>query len=136
MFFLFYRRSGFEARDGKWHQICVTWENVKGEVQFFKDGNLVKSSTDFKKGYTIKGGGSFVLGQEQDGLQQNFETEQSFRGSLTNVNVWSYVLSPTIIKLYARSCLDGSGNVYQWSDFINGIKGNTALVIPSPCTPS
>ena len=76
-----------------------------------------------------------MLGQEQDGLAAEFESHQSFSGSLTNVNVWSYVLPSRVIKVYTRSCMIGSGNVYKWSDFIHGIKGNTALVIPSPCTP-
>ncbi len=81
------------------------------------------------------GRGSLVLGQEQDSLGGGFEYIQSFQGSLTNVNVWSYVLSASSIKSLSKSCHTGSGNVYKWSDFRDGIKGKTAIVIPSPCSP-
>ena len=78
-----------------------------------------------------------MLGQEQDGLGGSFDWRQSFVGLLTGVNVWNRVLSASVIHSLsiARSCLSGSGNVYSWSDFRDGIKGNTGLVIPSNCSP-
>ena len=97
-------------------------------------------SRGLKVGYTIRGGGSLVLGQEQDSVGGGFDVTQSFQGTLTNVNVWSYVLSANIIRNLSRStsCRAGSqsGNVYKWSAFRDGIKGKAALVIPSPCRPS
>ena len=87
-------------------------------------------------GYTIRGGGSVVLGQEQDSVGGGFDSRQSFQGFLSNVNVWSYVLSASTIKSMSMSCLSGlAGNVYKWSDFIYGVKGKSAVVIPSPCRP-
>lgn len=44
-------------------------------------------SVGFKPGYTIRGGGSLMLGQEQDSLGGGFEAVQSFKGMLMNVNV-------------------------------------------------
>ncbi len=76
-----------------------------------------------------------MLGQEQDSVGGTFDSHQSFQGHLTNVNVWSYVLPASSIKIMSKSCLSGSGNVYKWSDFIHGIKGKAAVVIPSPCYP-
>jgi len=132
---LFYssRKAHVSANDGKWHHICVTWES-DGVMQFYKDGELHTHATDLQK-ESIQGGGSLVLGQEQDSVGGGFQSSQSFQGSLTNVNVWSYVLSPHAIKFLSKSCLSGEGNVYKWSDFIYGIKGNTQLVIPSSCVP-
>lgn len=89
---------------------------------------------NFKKGYTIKARGSLVLGQEQDGVASKFDASQSFQETLTNVNVWSSVLSPSYIKRMAKSCLYGTGSVYKWSDFIHGVKGKAAVVVPSPCS--
>ena len=87
-----------------------------------------------KRRHIIKGGGSLVLGQEQDSPGGSFESHQSFQGSLANFNVWSSVLSAGTIKNLSKSCLSGEGDVYKWSDFIHGVKGRTAVVIPSPCT--
>ena len=124
------------ANDGRWHHICVTWRNSDGVWQFYKDGTLHNETRRLRKGYTIKGGGSLVLGQDQDSVGGGFHSSQSFQGSLTNVNVWSFVLPASLIKSMSRSCLSGPvGNVYKWSHFIYGVKGKAAVVIPSPCYP-
>ena len=120
------------ANDGRWHHICVTWQNSDGVYQFCKDGALHTHTRGLRKGYTIQGGGSLVLGQEQDSVGGGFDSSQSFQGSLTNVNVWSYVLSASLIKSMSKSCHSGVGNVYRWSDFIHGVKGKSAVVISSP----
>ena len=132
-----YRQVHESANDGRWHHSCVTWQNSDGVWQFYKDGELHTHARGLRKGYTIKGGGSLILGQEQDSLGGSFEFSQSFQGSLTNVNVymWSYVLSASTIRSMSKSCLSGMGNVYKWSDFIYGVKGKAAVVIPSPCYP-
>ncbi|KAL9965278.1 hypothetical protein ACROYT_G029053 [Oculina patagonica] len=132
---LFYRSVHVNANDGRWHHICASWRNSDGAFQFYKDGALHMHSTGLNKGHIIRGGGSLMLGQEQDSLGGGFESHQSFQGHLTNVNVWSYVLSASAIRSLSKSCHTGSGNVYKWSDFRDGIKGKTAIVIPSPCSP-
>jgi len=121
------------ANDGNWHQICVSWQNSDGAWQFYKDGAVRKHDKGLQKGHIIKGGGSLVLGQEQDSLGAGFQKKKSFQGILTKVDVWSYVATPKTIYLLSRSCMSGAGNVYAWSDFINAVKGATALIIPSPC---
>lgn len=35
-----YKRVHESANDGKWHHICVTWQNSDGVWQFYKDGTL------------------------------------------------------------------------------------------------
>ena len=37
-FFFTDRKTGISANDGKWHAICVTWNNDDGTYQFFRDG--------------------------------------------------------------------------------------------------
>ena len=127
------RLTDVSANDDQWHQICTTWENVNGEWKLYKDGKMEKTGTGLKKGHVIQAGGSLVLGQEQDSTGGKFQESQSFQGSLTNVNVWSYVLPESTIKEFSGSCSAGEGNVYKWSDFICTIKGNPRLVIPSTC---
>ena len=129
------RKVQGSANSGRWHHICMTWRNSDGAWQFYKDGELQTNNTGLSKGHTIQGGGSLVLGQDQDSVGGSFQPHQSFQGSLTNVNVWSYILSASAIKSMSKSCLSGEGNVYKWSDFIYGVKGKTVVVIPSSCSP-
>ena len=124
------------ANDGAWHHICATWESSSGAWKFYKDGDLKQENTNFKKGHTITRGGTIVLGQDQDSLGGGFETADSFQGLLSNVNLWSYVLSSKEIKKMSTSCqLNGlnEADVYKWPDFLS--QGGAMLVKPSPCKP-
>ena len=129
------RKLQGSANDGRWHHICVTWRRSDGRWQFYKDGELQTSNTGLSTGRVIQSGGSLVLGQDQDSVGGGFDPSQSFQGSLTNVNVWSGVLSASEINSLSTSCLSGEGDVYRWSDFIYGVKGNTGIVIPPSCFP-
>ena len=123
------------SNDGKWHHICYSWSNIHGLLKGYKDGAKIVSTQDFKKGHTVTGKGSIVLGQDQDVAGSGFQTRDSFIGSLTGVNIWSYVVSSEKIKEMSETCSCGEGNVYGWYDFKQGIKGNVVLVTPSPCVP-
>ena len=50
-----------------------------------------------------------VLGQEQDGFNSGFSVKQSLRGSLTNVNLWSYMLPQDEIKKQSKNVRKGGG---------------------------
>ena len=115
--------------------MCVSWENVAGSWKLYKNGAVAAQGNALKTGHVIKSGGSLTLAREQDTLGGGFVVSQSFIGMLTNVNVWDHVLSPAEIERMSKSCLSGEGNVYKWSDFIHGLKGETRVVIPSPCKP-
>ena len=128
--FLRYRQTSIKADDGVWNHICVSWEKSLGSWKFYKDGDLKQDGKDFKRGYTIKEGGALVLGQDQDSVGGGFETADSLKGMLSNVNVWDRVLSVADIKS-SKSCLLGVGNVYRWTDFLR--EGGATLVQQSPC---
>ena len=116
------------------HHICVWWESSSGSWKLYKDGDLKQEGTNFKRGHTIRQGGTLVLGQEQDSVGGGFQTSQSFQGMLSNVNVWDHVLDGMLIKKRSKSCelKEGNeGNVFKWQDFLH--EGGTRLVHPSPC---
>ena len=69
------------------------------------------------------GGGVFILGQEQDAPGSKFSALESFRGSLTRLNIWDRVLSPSEITEAMNSCNEMTGSVASWADFHNGIHG-------------
>ena len=77
-----------------------------------------------------------MLGQEQDSLGGGLLSGQSLKGMLANVNVWSRVLTANEVSMLSKSCkIIKTGNVYKWGDFVYGVKGKAAIVIPSPCVP-
>ena len=131
-----FRTTHVSANDGRWHHICVSWENKLGSWKLYKDGFVASSGIWFLAGHVIKSGGSLTLAQEQDSVGGGFTQNQCFIGMLTNVNVWNYVLSTAQVKQMSKVCLPGrEGNVYKWSDFIHGREGKARVVMPSPCKP-
>ncbi|XP_066019976.1 neuronal pentraxin-2-like [Pocillopora verrucosa] len=110
--------TNVSANDGKWHHICLAWENTAGSWKLFKDGSLGANGEGLAKGRLIRGGGHLVLRQDQDDLGGCFEEHQSFTGEMADVNTWNHVISDQEIRRMSKSCLTGTGNLFQWSDFI------------------
>ncbi|XP_066019965.1 uncharacterized protein [Pocillopora verrucosa] len=123
--------TNVSANDGKWHHICFAWENTAGSWKLFKDGSLGASGRGLAKGRLIRGGGHLVLGQDQDKLGGGFEEYQSFIGEMADVNIWNHVISDQEIRRMSKSCLTGTGNLFQWSDFKYHRMGSVQIVQPS-----
>ena len=100
--------------DGQVHHIRFTWDSFNGTYQFFKDGKQVDSGSGFQQGYTIKPGGSLVLGQDQDVLAGDFDVEETFVGELSQLNVWDKVLSRRVIVAQHNKCHIGKGSINWW----------------------
>ena len=78
-----------------------------------------------------------MLGQEQDSVGGALDATQSFRGKLTNVNVWDHKLTDTRIQEMSTSCwLDEweDGNVYSWRNFLQ--EAPERILIESSCKAS
>jgi len=43
-------KTSVSANDGKWHHICVTWENTAGSWNLYKDGKVAASGKGLKTG--------------------------------------------------------------------------------------
>ena len=75
-----------------------------------------------------------VLGQEQDSLGGGFNAKQSFKGLVTNYNLWSNVQSDSDIAQMSTSCRSGEGNVFKWSDFLtHALRIRGLIPMPSLC---
>ena len=92
--------TGVNVSDGNWHHLAVTWRSSDGAVKIFKDGTLAASGS-LAGGTSIRSGGSFVLGQEQDTVGGSFEASQSFPGSLDEVVIVNRVLGDSEIASLA-----------------------------------
>ncbi|XP_060618494.2 sushi, von Willebrand factor type A, EGF and pentraxin domain-containing protein 1 isoform X2 [Anolis sagrei] len=117
------------VNDGKWHHIAVTWTSLDGAWRVYIDGKISDGGSGLSVGSEIPGGGALVLGQEQDRRGEGFNPAESFVGSISQLNIWGYVLSPEQVKLLATSCPEElqKGNVLAWPDFLPGVVGRVKI---------
>jgi hypothetical protein len=94
----------------------------------------VKSGNGLKSGLSVGGGGTFVLGNDQDSFGGGFWTGESMMGYLSQVNVWDKVIAKEKIQEMSSSCKNKmEGNVVSWSEFKTGARGETKILTPSKC---
>ncbi|KAL8203032.1 UNVERIFIED_CONTAM: Sushi, von Willebrand factor type A, EGF and pentraxin domain-containing protein 1 [Gekko kuhli] len=117
------------VNDGNWHHIAVTWTSTDGSWRVYIDGKLSDGGRGLSVGTEIPGGGALVLGQEQDQRGEGFNPAESFVGSISQLNIWDYVLSLQQVKSLAVSCPEElrKGNVLAWPDFLPGVVGRVKI---------
>ena len=113
-----------------WHHFCFTWENTNGTYKAYKDGKLEDRGVDFQKGYIIRAGGIVVLGKDQDWIGGGFNSNDSFAGELTEVNMWGRVLSEGDIAAQYENCSIPHGSVLAWLLFKDVVHGQVQVVEP------
>ena len=89
-----------------------------------------------KTGHKIVANGIVVLGQDQDVDSGGFQPHQSFKGVMSNINVWSRFVPAKEIKEMATSCILGTGDVMRWSDVKGHYKGILKETSPASCVSS
>ena len=95
------------------------------------DGQLTDNGGGLKKGHVVPRGGTVVLGQDQDSVGGGFQTSDAFGpGQLTEVNMWSKVLSRSEIAAQYQECHIPPGSVFAWTQFKNASYG--ALQVYKP----
>uniref|UniRef100_A0A8C3AN14 Si:dkey-283b15.2 n=1 Tax=Cyclopterus lumpus TaxID=8103 RepID=A0A8C3AN14_CYCLU len=102
--------------DAKWHHVCVTWSTRDGQWEAYQDGVQRGSGINLSPWHPIKPGGVFILGQEQDTLGGRFDATQSFVGELSDVHMWSHVLTASDIYSLASCGSHLRGDVMAWSE--------------------
>ncbi|XP_052500473.1 sushi, von Willebrand factor type A, EGF and pentraxin domain-containing protein 1 [Budorcas taxicolor] len=120
------------VNDGNWHHIAITWTSTGGAWKVYIDGKLSDGGMGLSIGSPIPGtfgGGALVIGQEQDEKGEGFNPAESFVGSISQLNLWDYVLSPQQVNSLATSCPEelSKGNVLAWPDFLSGIVGRVKI---------
>ncbi|XP_075995146.1 uncharacterized protein ptx4 [Genypterus blacodes] len=94
-----YRRLPAAAfLDARWHHLCVLWSSIQGHLWHYTDRRLISSGSNFQKGWEVPGGGSVVLGQEQDTVGGGFDPAEGFVGRVAGFRVWNRVLSPSEVR--------------------------------------
>ncbi|XP_019637817.1 PREDICTED: sushi, von Willebrand factor type A, EGF and pentraxin domain-containing protein 1-like [Branchiostoma belcheri] len=107
-----------------WHHYAFTWAGgSEQQWAFYVDGERNTGGSEAGGGRLIPGGGTIVLGQDQDEILGGFDSTESFKGKLSRLNVWDHVLTEDQISVMARHCTDDSGNVRAWPDFRAAAEG-------------
>jgi len=76
--------------DGAQHMLSVSWNMQSGALNVYVDG-VQKYSATASVGVPITGGGTLVLGQEQDTVGGGFNSTQIFEGTIDEVRIFNYV---------------------------------------------
>ncbi|XP_034046285.1 uncharacterized protein LOC117527890 [Thalassophryne amazonica] len=88
--------------DSRWHHLCILWSSIQGRFWHYTDQRLTSTGSNFQKGQEVPGGGSVVLGQEQDTVGGGFDPAEGFKGQIAGFRVWNRVLSPLEVKGVAQ----------------------------------
>ncbi|XP_070535677.1 uncharacterized protein [Ptychodera flava] len=103
--------------DGSWHYLCVTWSSDGGIYKLYDQGTLQHSGSGLASGKTIKGAGSFVIGQNQYWKPGYFYRSYSWNGNIMNFNMWSTVLDKDELGSSENMCKGGCGDLMSWHEF-------------------
>ncbi|XP_022796770.1 sushi, von Willebrand factor type A, EGF and pentraxin domain-containing protein 1-like isoform X2 [Stylophora pistillata] len=123
--------TGVKISDTMWHHICVTWKGTNGAWQFYLDGQLRSNGTGLKENHQVPAGGTVVIGQDQDTVGGGFSIGDSFGpGEVTEVNLWSRVLSASdIAEQYANCYINKVGLMHWWEQFKDSVS-NLMVIEP------
>ncbi|KAI9536619.1 hypothetical protein NQZ68_031693 [Dissostichus eleginoides] len=107
--------------------LCLTWDSRTGLSAFWVDG---KRSTYqvYKPGHSIRPKGSILLGQDPDKHLGGLEAGQSFVGEMTDLNMWDFVLSRSMIQAWHYGHRVPKGNVFDWGTMEYELNGNVMVV--------
>lgn len=114
--------------DGRWHFVCVTWKSLDGAYKIYVDGNRKQNGTGLATSAVIEGGGTFIIGQEQDILGGKFSQSESFLGNITYLDVWKRDLNDSEVLHYMNSCSSNIfGDIYAWAEISNFVYGDVEV---------
>ncbi|XP_059180835.1 C-reactive protein [Centropristis striata] len=107
--------------------LCLTWESRTGLAAFWVEG---KRSTYqvYKPGHTIRPHGTVLLGQDPDKHLGGLEAVQSFVGEITDLNMWDFVLSRSMIQAWHYGHKVPKGNIFDWGTIEYELNGNVIVV--------
>uniref|UniRef100_A0A8C4SZ05 Si:dkey-283b15.2 n=1 Tax=Erpetoichthys calabaricus TaxID=27687 RepID=A0A8C4SZ05_ERPCA len=119
--------------DAKWHHICVTWSTRDGLWESYQDGTKRGTGENLAAWHPIKPGGIFILGQEQDTLGGRFDATQAFVGEMSDLNMWSHVLTPSEIYSLATCGSHATGDIIAWTESVIELHGGVTKYPFDPC---
>ncbi|KAL4624849.1 neuronal pentraxin-1-like [Arapaima gigas] len=118
---------------GTWRHVCVTWSAQDGLWEAYLDGVPKGSGEDLSAWHTIQPGGVFILGQEQDIMGGHFDATQAFVGQMSDVQLWSRVLTAREIYNLANCRSRATGSIINWTESVVELHGGVTKFPFAPC---
>jgi len=123
---------GLSYKRNTWQSVCATWRADTGVGQVWMDGQ--PSVPKFIDNGPITGKPIIILGQDQDSYGGKFQDSQSFSGMMSDVHMWSRVLSPCEIESYSKGQnLSSNGDLINWAALDYQISGNVLVESKQKC---
>ncbi|HMO93104.1 MAG TPA: DUF4347 domain-containing protein, partial [Pirellulaceae bacterium] len=99
------------------HTLSVTWSNAGGAWVMYLDGVQFASGSGLQNGATLAGGGSLVIGHDQDSVGGGFQSHQAFKGTLYDARIFNSVRSGSQVFASHQATLPyfESGMVANWT---------------------
>ncbi|XP_071538214.1 gamma-aminobutyric acid receptor subunit beta-3-like [Panulirus ornatus] len=97
--------------------VCLAIDLRAGLWRWARNGHLQEGVVSFKTATppTITGGGTLIIGQEQDALNGGFDKFQSLRGSLTDLKLYEGFLDTTQLVSYTLWFIVGANGMFgEW----------------------
>ena len=103
--------------DGQQHTLSVTWNSTGGVWEMFVDGVSVDSGSGLETGVTLAGGGTLVIGNDQDSVDGGYDPAAEVAATLYDARIFNYVRTSTEIGDNYYTTLPGSesGMVANWT---------------------
>ncbi|XP_031561610.1 uncharacterized protein LOC116297509 isoform X2 [Actinia tenebrosa] len=119
--------------DGIWHHVCIRWNNKDGFIALVVDGTQYKG-TSFARGYVIPGNGEFIIGATSSYSRLVNGNVGQFVGTVSDVNIWTYLISVKDIKLMKLGCGGQlSKPLMSWDLFKDFFVGNVTVRQSASC---
>ncbi|MCC9656619.1 cadherin domain-containing protein [Rhodopirellula halodulae] len=119
-----------ELRDGSLHRLSISWDSSSGYWSASVDGQQYFSDLGYQTGETIRSGGTFLIGQEQDSVEGGFTSDNLFSGTVYDLRVWNQTRSEAEIESDHRTKFDENnlpiGLVANWQ--MDGFDGSNEVV--------
>ncbi|XP_063057410.1 uncharacterized protein LOC134451116 [Engraulis encrasicolus] len=109
-----------------WNSFCATWDSKTGVTQVWLNGIPSSRKTRFQGG-TLAGPPIVVLGQDQDSYGGGFHQNDAMVGQLTDVHMWSRVISQCDIWNFSKNRKFTPGDVIDWQDLVFTTHGDVVL---------
>ena len=118
--FWYVEAQSLEYRHRQWNHICLTYSYEAKFGKLFYNGDEVDvvsagNYTKFENGKSVLRS-SFEIAQEPDIFLGGYDPAQLFNGELSELNMWSKVLTNTEILALANCSNLSSGDIIAWQN--------------------
>ena len=103
--------------DGSRHTLSVTWNSTGGVWEMFVDGYSMDSGSGLETGVTLAGGGTLVMGNDQDSVDGGYDPAAEVAATLYDARIFNDVRTSTEIgdNYYTTVSSSESGLVANWT---------------------